>query len=52
MNYEPFNYGIIQNIKLTFFHKGKCYNWELPTLEEAEANKYFNYRENEYYSCC
>lgn len=33
--YEPFNRGIINNLKHTFFNKGKAIDWQLPDIEQA-----------------
>ncbi|KAM3142319.1 hypothetical protein pb186bvf_005476 [Paramecium bursaria] len=48
--YHPYNYGIIQNLKLTFLHQGKLSNWDPPPLDQIQRQ--INIFDNEYYSCC
>ena len=52
--YEPFNEGVIANLKNAFFHNGKVTNWQLPDIDEAFENhgKIFNWRNNQYWKCC
>jgi hypothetical protein len=54
-NFNPFDEGVIGNIKSTFFHGNKLKTWTpkpIPSKRNEGEKKSFNYFRNEYYSCC
>jgi len=50
--FEPFNEGILRNLRGFFCHWGRVREWDVPTVKESENMKWFNLCENEYWSCC
>jgi len=50
----PFSQGLVENIKLIFFHHNIIRDWELPDMDSVSyrRKKGFNWCENEYWSCC
>jgi hypothetical protein len=52
--FDPFDEGLVKNLKHVFFNKGGVRNWKLPDIDEAFKNRFkkFNWRNNEYWKCC
>ncbi|CAD8112209.1 unnamed protein product [Paramecium sonneborni] len=48
--YHPYNYGLIENIKQTFFHKDILSHWIPPQKDQIKEQ--CNIFDNKYYSCC
>ncbi|CAK91134.1 unnamed protein product (macronuclear) [Paramecium tetraurelia] len=48
--YHPYNFGFIENIKITFFHKGLQSHWIPPSKDQIKEQ--CNIFDNKYYSCC
>jgi palmitoyltransferase len=47
----PFDYGIINNVKMILCHKGKVRDWTLRHPQLLKTRDGFNYFDNEYYNC-
>ncbi|CAD8210515.1 unnamed protein product [Paramecium octaurelia] len=48
--YHPYNYGLIRNIRLTFFHRNVQSHWIPPQKDQIQEQ--CNIFDNKYYSCC
>jgi palmitoyltransferase len=52
-SHNPFDLGVRENVRTTFFHHNRITDWKIvPPKEQSGGERGFNWFTNEYYSCC